>query len=144
MVIAQHRTSTLHSRNIRLGTKLHISTMSPREINEMRSIRIRICQNENKTLDRSHKSLHTSEKGVTLATWFSGVFIPWSKKLHTGSGSVVGRDVVVFVDIDLDAAVAARRDAAALGAAEGDGDDTVDVGEQDGYADRHHEARYDG
>ena len=57
---------------------------------------------------------------------------------------MVGRDVVVFVDIDLDAAVAARRDAAALGAAEGYGDDTVDVGEQNRHADRHHEARYDG
>ena len=62
---------------------------------------------------------------------------------------MVGRDVtviVLFVDVylDADAAVAARGDAAALGAAQRDRHDAVDVGEQDGHADRHHEARYDG
>ena len=57
---------------------------------------------------------------------------------------MIGRDVVVLVDVDLDAAVAAGGDAAALGAAEGDGHDAVDVGQQDGHADRHNQARDDG
>ena len=110
------------------------SNMSPREIDELKSIRMKRCLIENKTLSglsRSHISLDTSGRVVSC-------------RLHTGCGSVVWRDVVVFVDIDLDAAVAAGRDTAALGAAERDGDDAVDVGEQDGHADRHHEARYDG